>query len=152
MFDVIAFLIENFQDLDDCPPRDDLDEFLAEAGFEGEEIRDALRCLDDLTKQPLFASEQLLFSHNIRIYCPEEQQALSGEVLGLLHFLEQEAAINPLQRELIVHALLHLHSDDVTVENTKLLALMVLWLHKSELPMLIGDDLLTALHGESTLQ
>ena len=73
-------------------------------------------------------------------------------MLGLLHFLEQEAAINPLQRELIVHALLHLHSDDVTVENTKLLALMVLWLHKSELPMLIGDDLLTALHGESTLQ
>jgi Smg protein len=31
------------------------------------------------------------------------------------------------------------------------LTLLVLWAHKSELPVLIGDDLMMALHGVSTM-
>jgi predicted porin len=39
MFDVIAFLIENFQDWETCPKQDDLGHLLAEAGFDGEDAQ-----------------------------------------------------------------------------------------------------------------
>ena len=33
----------------------------------------------------------------------------------------------------------------------KVMSLLVLWAQKSELPVLVGDDLMAALHGEATM-
>ncbi len=150
MEEVIAFLIEHFQDIDACPPANDLGQLLEEVGFDDAEIGNALlflEVLDDLPPAP----EDAHSSGALRVYCPEELDALPQDVLGLLHFLEQAEAINPVQREFVIHALLHLPPEDINLNTAKVLALMVLWAHRSELPILIGDELMVALHGNAVM-
>lgn len=43
---------------------------------------------------------------------------------------------------------MHIPSDEITLDTAKVLVLLVLWMHKSELPVLIGDDLMSALTGQ----
>lgn len=152
MIDVIAFLIEHFQDVDAFPPRKDLGVLLEEVGFNDEEIGDALSCLDDLRFEPLIPAEKLRNSTGSRIYNNEELDALPLEVRGLVHFLEQNGALNPEQREFVLNALMNLPYEDITVDHAKVLALLVLWAHRSELPVLIGDELMAALNGEAIMQ
>lgn len=152
MIDVIAFLIEHFQDVDAFPPRKDLGVLLEEVGFNDEEIGDALSCLDDLRFEPLIPAEKLRNSTGLRIYNNEELDALPLEVRGLVHFLEQNGALNPEQREFVLNALMNLPYEDITVDHAKVLALLVLWAHRSELPVLIGDELMAALNGEAVMQ
>ncbi|AHN27621.1 MULTISPECIES: DUF494 family protein [Snodgrassella] len=152
MIDVIAFLIEHFQDVDAFPPRKDLGVLLEEVGFNDEEIGDALSCLDDLRFEPLIPAEKLRNSTGSRIYNNEELDALPLEVRGLVHFLEQNGALNPEQREFVLNALMNLPYEDITVDHAKVLALLVLWAHRSELPVLIGDELMAALNGEAVMQ
>ncbi|PIT61211.1 hypothetical protein BHC47_00630 [Snodgrassella alvi] len=152
MIDVIAFLIEHFQDVDAFPPRKDLGVLLEEVGFNDEEIGDALSCLDDLRFEPLIPAEKLRNSTGSRIYNNEELDALPLDVRGLVHFLEQNGALNPEQREFVLNALMNLPYEDITVDHAKVLALLVLWAHRSELPVLIGDELMAALNGEAVMQ
>lgn len=152
MIDVIAFLIEHFQDVDAFPPRKDLGVLLEEVGFNDEEIGDALSCLDDLRFEPLIPAEKLRNSTGSRIYNNKELDALPLEVRGLVHFLEQNGALNPEQREFVLNALMNLPYEDITVDHAKVLALLVLWAHRSELPVLIGDELMAALNGEAVMQ
>lgn len=152
MFDVIAFLIENFQDWETCPKQDDLGQILAEAGFDGEEIHDALGCLDHLNHSLNMDAAILDDSPYIRVLSQYELDLLPEDVIHLLSFLQHEGGISATQRELIIHLLTQLPDEDITVDHTKLLALMVLWLHQSELPILIGDELLVALHGNTMMQ
>ena len=42
-------------------------------------------------------------------------------------------------------------AEDITVDMAKVMGLLVLWAQKSELPVLVGDDLMAALHGEATM-
>ena len=152
MFDVIAFLIENFQDWETCPKQDDLGHLLAEAGFDGEEIHDALTCLENLTSSLSMDNSVLDDCSYVRVLSQYELDILPEEVIHLLSFLQEEGGISPTQRELIIHMLTQLPDEDITVDHTKLLALMVLWLHQSELLILIGDELLVALHGNTMMQ
>ena len=152
MFDVIAFLIENFQDWETCPKQDALGHLLAEAGFDGEEIHYALGCLENLTSSLSMDNAVLDDCPYVRVLSQYELDILPEEVIHLLSFLQEEGGISPTQRELIIHMLTQLPDEDITVDHTKLLALMVLWLHQSELPILIGDELLVALHGNTMMQ
>lgn len=58
MAEVIAFLIEHYQDFDDCPPPDDLGQILEDVGFDDVQINNALMLLavlsdnEDATKAP----------------------------------------------------------------------------------------------------
>ncbi|UOO83288.1 DUF494 domain-containing protein [Uruburuella testudinis] len=150
MAEVIAFLIEHFQDFDACPPSDDLGQILEDVGFDDVDIGNALMLLDVLREGPGMAAPQYR-ADAMRIYGPEELDALPQEVLGLLHFLEKAGAVNGEQREFVVHALLHMPSEEISVDMAKVLTLLVLWAHKSELPVLIGDELMMALHGKAVM-
>lgn len=152
MIDVIAFLIENFQDIEAFPPREDLGELLQEVGFDNEEISNVLSCLDELQFKPVIAPEILRNTDTMRIYCEEELDALPVDVRGLLHFLEKNEALNPEQREFVINALTSLPYEDITLDHAKVLTLLVLWAHRSELPVLIGDELMAALHGRTVMQ
>lgn len=152
MFEVFTFLIENFQDLADCPPREDLGAYLEHAGFDQVDIVEALDWLDRLRQPQIFDYPALELSHGMRVYTAEEHAYLPDDVWGLMQFLETEQAINALQREIIIDALMQLPHDEVTPKNTKMLTLIVLWAQESELPVLIGDELLAAIQGEPTMQ
>ncbi len=93
MAEVIAFLIEHYQDFDDCPPPDDLGQILEDVGFDDVQINNALMLLAVLSDNEESAV-QAYRSDALRVYTPEEQDALPQEVIGLLHFLENADAIN----------------------------------------------------------
>lgn len=152
MFDVFAFLIENFQDLESCPQRDELSVYLEQEGFEGEDINDALNWIDSLLQVQESPNAALIQSQGFRVYSEAEKEYIPSNILGLIQFLETEHALNPSQRELVIDALLLLPRFEINTQHTKMLVLIVLWAQKSELPVLIGDDLLAAIHGEPTMQ
>lgn len=150
MAEVIAFLIEHFQDFDACPPPEDLGRLLEDAGFDATEIGNTLMMLEVLLNSSEFAAEPL-DSQSVRVYSNEETDNLSQEVMGLMQYLVRERAITYEQREIVIHALMHIPSEEITVDTAKVLTLLVLWAHKSELPVLIGDDLMAALNGKAVM-
>lgn len=150
MAEVIAFLIEHFQDFDACPPPEDLGRLLEDAGFDAAEIGNTLMMLEVLLNSSEFAAEPL-DSQSIRVYSNEETDNLPQEVMGLMQYLVSERAITYEQREIVIHALMHIPSEEITVDTAKVLTLLVLWAHKSELPVLIGDDLMAALNGKAVM-
>lgn len=150
MAEVIAFLIEHFQDFDACPPPEDLGRLLEDAGFDTTEIGNTLMMLEVLLNSSEFAAEPL-DSQSVRVYSNEETDNLPQEVMGLMQYLVSERAITYEQREIVIHALMHIPSEEITVDTAKVLTLLVLWAHKSELPVLIGDDLMAALNGKAVM-
>lgn len=150
MAEVIAFLIEHFQDFDACPPPEDLGQLLENAGFNAMEIGNTLMMMEVLLNSSEFAIEPI-DGTALRVYSVEEADVLPQEVMGLLHYLIAERAITYEQREIVVHALMHIPADEITVDIAKVLTLLVLWAHKSELPVLIGDDLMAALNGNAVM-
>ena len=150
MAEVIAFLIEHFQDFDACPPPEDLGRLLEDAGFDATEIGNTLMMLEVLLNSSEFAAEPL-DSQSVRVYSNEETDNLPQEVMGLMQYLVSERAITYEQREIVIHALMHIPSEEITVDTAKVLTLLVLWAHKSELPVLIGDNLMAALNGKAVM-
>ena len=150
MAEVIAFLIEHFQDFDACPPPEDLGRLLEDAGFDATEIGNTLMMLEVLLNSSEFAAEPL-DSQSVRVYSNEETDNLPQEVMGLMQYLVSERAITYEQREIVIHALMHIPSEEITVDTAKVLTLLLLWAHKSELPVLIGDDLMAALNGKAVM-
>ncbi|ATD64230.1 DUF494 family protein [Neisseria weixii] len=150
MAEVIAFLIEHFQDFDACPPPEDLGQLLEDAGFDAMEIGNTLMMMEVLLNSSEFAIEPT-DGTALRVYSAEEADVLPQKVMGLLHYLITERAITYEQREIVVHALMHIPADEITVDIAKVLTLLVLWAHKSELPVLIGDDLMAALNGNAVM-
>jgi protein smg homolog len=150
MAEVIAFLIEHFQDFDACPPPEDLGRLLEDAGFDATEIGNTLMMLEVLLNSSEFAAEPL-DGQSVRVYSNEETDNLPQEVMGLMQYLVSERAITYEQREIVIHALMHIPSEEITVDTAKVLTLLVLWAHKSELPVLIGDDLMAALNGKAVM-
>lgn len=152
MFDVLAFLLETYQDLDTCPDRDGLSRDLAQAGFEDDEINDALNWLEGLTSLDPSIYADIAHSSSIRVYAEEECERLPVEIRGFIHYLEQHNGLTPPQREMLIERLLELSDEDIDIQVTKLIALMVLWSQKAELPILIGEELLAVIHGDPTMQ
>ena len=144
MAEVIAFLIEHFQDFDACPPPEDLGRLLEDAGFDATEIGNTLMMLEVLLNSSEFAAEPL-DSQAVRVYSNEETDNLPQEVMGLMQYLIEEKAVSCEQREIIIHALMHIPGDEITIDTAKVLTLLLLWANKSELPVLVGDELMSAL-------
>ncbi|MDC7696921.1 DUF494 family protein [Vogesella indigofera] len=152
MFDVLAYLLEEFNDPAACPERDDLGRQLAAAGFENEEISDALDWLDGLNQLNDGSYDGADAGSGFRCFSEQENARLSGEIRGLILFLEHNGALSPAQREMLIDRLLAMPDDEISLPSAKLAALMVLWAQGAELPILLGEDLLCALHGEPTMQ
>ena len=151
MFDVFVYLIEHFQNLNACPERLSLEEKLEDAGFEEDEITQAFSWMDKITLVQTKPNPHLLNSNGFRVFSPNEILYLSDDILNLLSFLTAHKIINNCQRELIIDTLLDA-SHETSIQHAKMLILAILWAENAELPVLIGDDLLSAIHGESIRQ
>ena len=143
MFDVLAYLVENYVGEEDCPDPDTLELKLKAAGFEGEDIGAALDWLSGLAASEA-AELPLAFAarHSFRSFVPAEEKQLSRECRGLLAFLESSGAIDPRRRELIIERALALPHGSVDVEQLKIICLVVLWSAGARPDALILDELL----------
>ena len=99
MFYILVYLFENYFHTDACPEPEQLALKLSAAGFEDEEITEALEWLDGLQQvgkesRPCIAADNT----STRCYCEDEQTRLNVECRGFMAFLENSGVLSPLTR------------------------------------------------------
>ncbi|MBX3685074.1 MAG: DUF494 domain-containing protein [Rhodocyclaceae bacterium] len=142
MFDILVYLFETYVHAGACPESDQLARKLSAAGFEEEEISEALSWLDGLRAEisiPDIGSD----STSVRIYADEEMRRLDAECRGFLTFLENAGVLDALTREMIIERAMALSDHRLTRSRLKVIVLMVLWQQEQSIDTLILDELLT---------
>ena len=126
VLDVLMYLFESFIDSDDEPEpnRNELKEDLARAGFGDREIDRALDWLDGLNATVTSTAPR---SAAVRIFDHNETERLDARARGYLLNLEQIGILQPAQRELVIDRLLALDNEEIDVEQTKWVVMMVLF-------------------------
>jgi len=149
MFDVLVYLFHNYYTPQACPTADVLAKRLAAAGFEDDEIDDALQWLMGLAQTTEHCVELAHHTGNAtRVYADLEQQRLSPEAIGFITFLENtDVLIAPL-REIVIDRALACNETPVTLDRIKVIALMVLWSQEAEVDHLILEELLRQHDGQ----
>lgn len=143
MFDILVYLFENYVHADACPEPAQLARKLTAAGFEEEEITEALEWLSGL-RQLSDGERPAHFARagSLRIYGDDEQVRLGVECRGFLLFLENAGILDSECREMIVERALALGETEIELENLKVIVLMVLWQQDRPINGLILDELL----------
>lgn len=144
MIDVLVYLFETYAHLDSYPEPNQLARKLSAAGFEQDEIEEAMGWLSGLENaggadKPRIEAE----SRSIRLYSSEEMSRLDTECRGFLAFLEEAGAINALTREIVVERALALEDEDVSLSQLKVIVLMVLWNQQVTTDTLVLEELLS---------
>jgi Smg protein len=143
MFEVLTYLYETWFDCESCPDPDTLRIKLRAAGFDVEEIDDALSWLGGLAdgesaRLPDAFAERASF----HAYAPAEARTLSIECRGYLAFLEERGIIDPIEREVIIARAQELPQGAPDIGELRIVALIVLWAEGTELDSLALEELL----------
>ena len=144
MFDILVYLFENYYQSDLYPDEDALARKLTAAGFEHDDISNALTWLQglsaaDASTLPASLAESTAF----RGYAEVETTKLGVEGRGFLAFLESAKVLTPLLREIIIERAMALSEDSVSIEKLKVIVLMVLWSQQHSIDSLILEELLS---------
>lgn len=144
MFDILVYLFESYIHADACPEPDQLTRKLSAAGFEEEEISEALEWLSGLRRvardiQPGIAPSV----GSVRIYAEDEHARLDARCRGFLSLLESAGVLGPAHRELIIERAMALTDFTITLNRLKVIVLMVLWQQEEPIDTLMVDELLT---------
>ena len=144
MFDILVYLFENFFRAEACPEPEQLALKLSAAGFEDEEISEALQWLDGLRDAgsenlPAIAAD----NDSLRCYAAEESARLDAECRGFIAFLESAGVLDPPTRELILERAMALAEHRVPLSRLKIIVLMVLWQQQRAMDSLILEELLS---------
>lgn len=149
MFDILVYLFENYVHAGACPESEQLARKLSAAGFEEDEISEALEWLSGLRDiadiSPLARAPQ---PGSIRVYAAEEQAKLDANCRGFLAFLENAGALDATTRERIVERTMALSKFSMNLHRFKVVVLMVMWQQDQPLDSLILDELLADEAGD----
>lgn len=144
MFDILVYLFESYIHADACPESDQLARKLSAAGFEDEEITEALEWLAGLRKLAANARPCITpAADSIRLYADEECSRLNAECRGFLAFLESAGVLDPASREFIIERAMALDNFTINLNRLKVIVLMVLWQQEQPVDTLIIDELLS---------
>lgn len=148
MFEVLVFVYENYWRGDACPELPQLERKLSAHGFEPDEIHDALVWLDGLNLVAENTSVQMGHTHafapasdSLRVYSTAEQDHLGAECLGFISFLESSGVLPPAMREIVLDRAMAVTEGPVTLDDLKVIVLMVYWRFGHEPDALILDEL-----------
>ncbi|WP_374353963.1 DUF494 family protein [Chitinimonas sp.] len=143
MFDILAYLFEQYFTPENCPDHGTLAKRLAAAGFEDEEIDEALDWLSEfnqLDPAPYLALD--MRNPLPRVLHPREAARLTPAAQSLFHDLSSSRALSMGQRELLIDRLLQSKMQMLDEEAVKRVALMVLWRQGDDLANLLIEELL----------
>jgi Smg protein len=143
MFDILLFLFESYFDIGSYPDHDKLSVKLSAAGFEEDDIVQALTWLSGLQELTRTAYPESINHSGIRLYTDFEEQRVGPEGLRFLSFWEHNKVITPIEREMIIDRVLALGRKSLSLDKLKLIVLMVLWSQHEDLDPMIIEDLLT---------
>lgn len=159
MFEVLAFVFENYAHGQACPELAHLERKLNAVGFETDEIQEALAWLDDLNLaarglQPAAADqpdepspgpglhERLVQSPNsMRVYATAEQNHLGPDCLGFITFMESAGVLPAYMREIVMDRAMAAPGSPVPLDDFKIIVLMVYWSLGVEPDALVLDEL-----------
>ncbi len=152
MFEVLVFVYENYWRGDACPELEQLGRKLSAHGFEADEINDALVWLDglnvaaqntqlppDLSQRPALHQPQA--STSMRIYSVAEQDHLGAQCLGFVSFLESSGVLPAPMREIVMDRAMAAPGAPVSLDDLKIIVLMVYWSFGEEPDALVLDEL-----------
>jgi Smg protein len=140
MYDVLVYLYENYWRPDACPDHRLLQRKLTAAGFENDEIQEALSWLDGLAASAdgVRATQG---ADSLRVYSPQERERLGDEAVGFISFLESAGVLPPPMREMVLDRATAAGSLPMELEQVKIIVLMVFWSLGEEPDALILDEL-----------
>jgi Smg protein len=143
MFDVLVYLFENCAAFQACRDADSVSRRLTEAGFDDEEITDAiswLRDLDQVTSDSIALRAPT--DGAFRVYAGFEIGRLTPRGIAFLSFLEAEGQLTPTQREIVIERALAVREAPVALAKLKVIVLMVLWSQQADIDALMLEELL----------
>lgn len=145
MFDLFAFLFEQFHDLDNVPSQHYLLEKLNEAGFDDAYIDQALLFFNTLLTKINQHKQAKPLGHSHpyhRVFSRYEKNILSCEIRGYLSFLLQKQVLANQEIEILIAALSELDFAEVNLSVVKLMILIIAWVCHVDMPVLISDGYL----------
>jgi Smg protein len=125
MFDILLYLYDTYLLADQIPDAEHLTRKLSAAGFENDEIAEALDWLSGL--DDLVPTEDEAMLHSMRIYSVEEERRLDSEGRGFLAFLESAEMLPPHGREWVIEQALALPDPEISATRIKWIAMLALW-------------------------
>jgi Smg protein len=147
MFEILMYLFESYFDAGSYPEPDKLERKLSAAGFEDEDISEALTWLSALHQQNPDSYPARLEHAGHRHFAELEQQRIGYEARQFLIFAEQQHLISAVEREMIIDRAVALQHEHLALDKLKLIMLMVLWNRHQDLDQLLIEELLTPLHS-----
>ena len=155
MFEVLVFVYENYYAGDSCPEPEHLERKLNAVGFESEEIDDALSWLQGLNAAAQGAKGMIGAAQpsppepwlrepsptSVRIYPSNEQNHLGTQCLGFISFLETAGVLAAPMREVVIDRAMAAPGAPVSLEDLKIIILMVYWSFGQEPDALVLDEL-----------
>lgn len=143
MFDVLVYLYENYTALSACPDAEALSQRLADAGFDEDEIADAMLWLHGLASVTLSASApDRADPAAFRVYTAQEYACLGAPAIGFIASLDRDGQLSPTQREIVIERASALAPPPIGLERLKIIVLMVLWSQSVEVDLLLLHELL----------
>lgn len=129
VLDVLMYLFENYfyDEPDEQPDRDSMEENLHEAGFSNGEIDKAFEWLDGLAEQRFQPDFCVQSSEPIRVFIESEINRLDTGCRDFLMYLSNSGILDAQRRELVLDRLMALESDEISLEDVKWVVLMVLF-------------------------
>jgi Smg protein len=147
MFEILMYLFESYFDSGSYPEPEKLSRKLSAAGFEGDEISEALTWLSALQQQNPDNYPDSLKHDGIRHFAEIELQRISFEARQFLIFAEQQHMISAVEREMILDRAVAMQQENIKLDKLKLIMLMVLWNRHDDIDPLLVEELLSPLHS-----
>jgi Smg protein len=153
MFEVLVFVYEHYWGGPGCPEPQQLSRQLRAHGFEPDEINAALVWLDGLTLAAQGACLDEDVSHgnafpkatqstcSMRVYSVAEQDHLGAQCLGFVSFLEAASVLLAPMREIVIDRAMAVTGHPVSLDDLKIIVLMVYWSFGQEPDALVLDEL-----------
>ncbi len=147
MYDILAYLFENCQQAELADDRERVVRKLSAAGFEDSDISEALHWLAGVLSAPRGTSRALPDARaSFRAFAPRELAKLDTECRGFLITLEQSGILTPETRELVLERSLAASGAALSLDQLKLIVLMVLWNQHTSTSQLLAEDLFSVAH------
>src|SRR5437660_4543105 len=145
MYDILVYLFENCQQAELADDRERVARKLSAAGFDDGDISEALHWLAGVLRTPQALDSALPDSRtSFRAFAPRELAKLDAQCRGFLLTLEHSGILNPQTRELVIERSLAATGESLTLDQLKLIVLIVLWNQQMPTSRLVAEDLFSA--------
>ncbi len=144
MYDIFVYLFENCHRTDLSQDNELIARKLSAAGFEESDISEALSWLSGVLHAPYRRVLPFPGSNRAtRAYAPKECAKLDASCRGLVMRLEIIGVLDPVLRELVIDRAMAAAGRTLSLDQLKLIVLMVLWNLETPAAMLIAEELLS---------